>query len=207
MADVCSLLTAEEMSSKLKGVVSAERLLELASAGMAPHYLVDGDVMFGAQETREWTNHNLVVRRPGRHLGDGMLTIVNVAASPSSSADVPAELRGIAGMLIHLPVASAESVGVPGVYFLCHDNRVVYVGQSVNVLGRVGAHIGEKTFDRIYFARVPMSDLDYVEGCLIAQLRPKYNHSKTGRLVMPRQAGNPTCQDSEQIVSGVALGE
>ena len=209
MADISSLLTAEEMSDKLKGTVSSERLLELSEAGIAPHYLVDGQVMFGAQETKEWANHNLVVRRAGRHLGGGLLTIVNVMPSPSCKADVPKTLCGIAGMLIQLPVASAEAVGVPGVYFLCHEESVVYIGQSVNVFGRVGAHIGDKTFDRIYFVRVPESDLNYVEGCLINQLQPKYNFSKDGRLVMPisvraQQEASSQYEESNQIVVAVA---
>lgn len=210
MADIASLLTAEEMSDKLKGAVSSDRLLELSEAGIAPHYLVDGEVMFGAQETREWVNHNLVVRRPGRHLGDGLLTIVNVASSPSCSAEVPKELRLIAGMLVYLPVASAETVGVSGIYFLCHEGVVVYVGQSINVFGRVGSHIGDKTFDCIYFVRVPASDLNYVEGCLINQLRPKYNFANNGRLVMPisvraQQESKAVYEESRQIVGAVSL--
>jgi hypothetical protein len=210
MADVSSLLSADEMSDKLKGVVSAERLVELSQAGMAPHYLVDGRIMFGAQETKEWVNHNLVIRRQGRHLGDGILTVVNVMPSPRGDQDVPATLSAIAGMLISVPVASAETVKQSGVYFLCDGGAVVYVGQSTNVFGRVGAHIGHKTFDRIYFVRVPQTDLNFVEACLINQLRPKYNISKDGRLVMPiseqaQQRADPVFADSNDIVTAMSL--
>lgn len=185
MADVTSLLDADDMSSKLKGSVSAERLLELAQAGLVPHYDVDGNVMFGPGETKEWVNHNLVVRRPGRHIGNSIVTVVDVMA-PSKKRDcIPVELSAIAGMLIPLGITSAESVAMPGVYFLCHKSKVVYVGQSVNVFGRVGAHIGNKTFDAVWFIRVPQSDLDFVEGALIRTLKPKYNHDKQGRLVAP----------------------
>lgn len=202
MADITSLLDADEMSHKLKGVVSSDRLLELAAAGMIPHYDVDGSVMFGPTETREWINHNLVVRRAGTHLGDSIVTIVDVMA-PSKKRDcIPIELSAIAGMLIPLGVQSCESVALPGVYFLCHKSKVVYVGQSVNVFGRVGAHIGAKTFDAVWFVRVPPSDLDFVEGELIRALKPKYNHDKYGRLIAPN--GNADYCDSAGIVSAVS---
>jgi hypothetical protein len=202
MADVTSLLTAKEMAEKLKETVSPERLLELSEAGMAPHYIVDGEVMFGAQETKEWVNHNLVVRRPGSHIGGEMLTAVNVMPA-TSDVSVPVALRAIAGMLIPMSVSGAETLAVPGVYFLCHGEQVVYVGQSINVFGRVGAHIGNKTFDRVYFVRVPESDLNFVEGRLIEQLAPRYNHDKTGRIVAPRVNHNSLYEDSQQVVKAI----
>ena len=147
MPDVMSLVDVHEMAKKLKQIVSPARLLELAENGFVPHYSVDGKVMFGPGETKEWIQHNLVVRRPGRHIGNGIVTIVNVANSGKDKHDVPVELSAIAGMLIPMSVESVESVGVPGVYFLCSNRKVVYVVQIVNVLGRVCAHIGNKTFD------------------------------------------------------------
>jgi hypothetical protein len=204
MADVTSLLNAEAMSEKLKNIVSADRLLELASCGMVPHYDVDGNVMFGPGETKEWLNHNLVVRKAGRHLGNSILTVVDVMAPSKSRDSIPLELSAIAGMLIPLSIQSAESVGLPGVYFLCHEGAVVYVGQSVNVFGRVGAHIGVKTFDSVWFVRVPQSDLDFVEGQLIRTLKPKYNHDKKGRIIAPGTFKPAECDESIQCVAAVA---
>lgn len=174
MADATSLLTPEEMSDRLHGVLSPERLVELAQSQIAPHYTIDDQILFGCGETKEWINHNLVIRHPGKHLGDGILRVINVM-SPASEVSPPVSLRGIAGLLIPLSICGVESVGCPGVYFLCHEGVVVYVGQAVNVLSRVGAHVGDKTFDSVFFARVPASDLDFVEGSLIRSLSPKYN--------------------------------
>lgn len=185
MADITSLLDAEAMAEKLKGSVSSERLLELAVSGLVPHYDVDGSVMFGPGETKEWINHNLVVRRPGRHIGNSIVTVIDVMAPTKTRNSIPVELSAIGGMLIPLSIQSAESVALSGVYFLCHGAKVVYVGQSANVFGRVGAHIGNKTFDAVWFIRVPQSDLDFVEGELIRTLKPKYNHDKQGRIVAP----------------------
>ena len=204
MAEVTSLLDAEAMSDKLKNIVSAVRLLELASCGMVPHYDVDGAIMFGPGETKEWLNHNLVVRRAGRHLGNSILTVVDVMAPSKSRDSIPVQLSAIAGMLIPLAIQSAESIGIPGVYFLCHEGAVVYVGQSVNVFGRVGAHIGAKTFDSVWFVRVPPSDLDFVEGRLIHTLKPKYNHDKKGRIIAPGTYRPAECDESIQCVAAVA---
>jgi hypothetical protein len=203
MADIVSLLDADGMSEKLKGAVSAGRLLELATSGIIPHYDVDGNVMFGPGETKEWVNHNLVVRRPGKHIGNGIVTIIDVTAPSKRFDTIPTELSAIAGMLIPLSIQSAESVGVPGVYFLCHKAKVVYVGQSVNVLQRVGAHIGVKTFDAVYFIRVPPSDLDFVEGELIRTLKPKYNFDKAGRIVCPSGSRCEPYEESLACVSAI----
>ncbi len=203
MADVTSLLDADGMAEKLKGTFSSERLLELASCGLIPHYDVDGTVMFGPGETKEWINHNLVVRRPGRHIGNSIVTVVDVMAPSKKRDSIPVELSAIAGMLIPLGLQSAESVGVPGVYFLCHNAKVVYVGQSVNVLSRVGAHIGNKTFDSVWFVRVPPTDLDFVEGELIRTLKPKYNHDKQGRIVAPGKWKSAEYAESVECVGAV----
>jgi hypothetical protein len=204
MPEATSLLSPEDMSDRLRGVVSAERLVELADCGLAPHYTVDGKVMFGSTETKEWVNHNLVVRHKGRHIGDGIITIINVMPSAEESPPPPLSIRAMADKLIPVSIKSAETVGCPGVYFLCHEGEVVYVGQGKSVFGRMGAHIGDKTFDSVFFVRVPKSDLDYVEGRLIRVLEPKYNgRSKNGKLVGPIGYGEPS-EESVRLVSGFA---
>jgi hypothetical protein len=62
-----------------------------------------------------------------------------------------------------------------GVYFLIKDGRVVYVGQSVQILARVGTHLTCKDFDSFSWVRVPRHQLDLVETLYIQHLRPKYN--------------------------------
>jgi hypothetical protein len=204
MPESTSLLTPEDMSNRLRGVISAERLVELAEAGFAPHYTVDGQVMFGCTETKEWVNHNLVVRHQGQHIGDGIITIINVIPPGGESPPAPTSLRGMAGKLIPISIKSAETVGCPGVYFLCHEGQVVYVGQSVNVFSRVGAHLGEKSFDSAFFVRVPRSDLDYVEGALIRSLSPKYNgRTKNGKMVGPIGYAEPS-DECAMLVSSLA---
>jgi hypothetical protein len=192
------------MSDKVKGVVSAQRLLELAECGMVPHYLVDEKIMFGPGETKEWLNHNLVVRVPGAHLGDSICRVVNVVEPVGDKAIPPVSLRAIAGFLIPMGLESVKTVPFSGVYFLCHKGEVVYVGQSINVLSRVGQHIGHKTFDSVFFVRIPKSDLDFVEGTFIRTLEPKYNRDKTGRIVAPCASGYCSPEGEKLVEAAVA---
>lgn len=205
MADITSLLTPSEMEAKLKGVITAERLVELAESRLAPHYTIDERIMFGPGEMKEWLNHNMLIRHAGKHLGNGIITLVSVTCPPSDEIKVPISLRAIAGMIIPLSLQSSETPGMPGVYFLCSEGEVVYVGQSGNVFGRVGAHIGNKTFDAVFFVRVPQSDLDYVEGELIRTLKPKYNHDKKGRIVAPYGSDESAVDSSLECVCAVRL--
>jgi hypothetical protein len=63
------------------------------------------------------------------------------------------------------------------IYFLIRDNEVVYIGQSTNLTARVGAHKNDKSFDHVYYFRVPPEELDDLERCLIKNLRPEYNRN------------------------------
>jgi len=66
---------------------------------------------------------------------------------------------------------------VPCVYFLCKDDRIVYIGQSVNLTSRLGHHLITKNFDRIYFMDVPETDLNRIEKELIEYYDPEYNQT------------------------------
>lgn len=185
MPSITSLLTAEEMSEKLKGILSASRLEELAECKIIPHYVVDDTVWFGAAETKEWCQHNFMERCAGKQLG-AIATIVNVVAPRLSSSEVPVELRAVANFLIPMELQSVEAHSMTGIYFLCSEGAVVYVGQSANVISRIGAHFGKKTFDFAFLMRIPKSDLDFVEEAFIKGLKPKYNWSSDGkRLISP----------------------
>lgn len=62
-----------------------------------------------------------------------------------------------------------------GVYFLKKEGVVVYIGESDNILRRIGQHIsdGKKDFDS--FEVYPTADRKRLEAFLIKTLRPKYN--------------------------------
>ena len=61
------------------------------------------------------------------------------------------------------------------IYFLWQEGRIVYAGQSVNVLKRICEHCVDKFFDRSTFEPVHANDLTFVESYAIWFFRPQYN--------------------------------
>ena len=64
-----------------------------------------------------------------------------------------------------------------GVYFLLSDQKIVYVGQSINVHYRIADHFakGIIPFDRFHIVPCDSRDVDHLEALYIDALRPKYN--------------------------------
>jgi len=66
-----------------------------------------------------------------------------------------------------------------GVYFLFHDNELVYIGQGWNCLLRVAEHTrkdSEKIFDRWSYIQIDgEAERKDVERELVKKLKPKYN--------------------------------
>jgi hypothetical protein len=77
----------------------------------------------------------------------------------------------------------------PCIYFLCLDDRIVYIGQTINLQGRLTAHVLEKNFDRIFFFECAAEDLNTVEATLIEYYDPEYNRAgkKDDRILNERQ--------------------
>lgn len=64
---------------------------------------------------------------------------------------------------------------VSGIYFLISVGRVVYVGQSVDVFGRISTHQKDKAFDSISYVPCEPHLLDKMESLYIHTLRPPLN--------------------------------
>jgi len=88
---------------------------------------------------------------------------------------MPPELRGITDL-------REIDVIPPGIYFLCRDGELVYIGQSIYPPARVGQHMKNKEFDRVFFKPVPQSELAETEAQLITHFQPELNrHIRGGR--------------------------
>lgn len=74
----------------------------------------------------------------------------------------------------HEIVAGAVDIDFVGVYFLVSKNRVVYVGQSVNVFSRLTGH-SDKEFDSITYIKCKREHLDKIESLYIHVLQPTLN--------------------------------
>ena len=66
---------------------------------------------------------------------------------------------------------------ITGIYFLLHNSEIVFVGQSVNILVRVGQHWiqKEKEFDSFSFVPCPAESLNLLQAHFICKFMPKYN--------------------------------
>jgi len=75
-------------------------------------------------------------------------------------------------------LAATERMG--WVYVLSDKGQVVYVGQTVNVTQRIGAHQhgtkrdDAKKFDRAFRVEVSLGDMSALEGALIRRFNPRY---------------------------------
>jgi hypothetical protein len=77
-------------------------------------------------------------------------------------------------------IEASFSAQEPGVYILMQGTEVVYVGQSSNVARRIGAHVGDKAFDRAMYKPVAKSQLLTVEARFINKFAPIYNKTAPG---------------------------
>jgi hypothetical protein len=102
-----------------------------------------------------------VARRKSWRLSE-VLSVIGLA---------PVSISSIPGLRVYDPAF------LTGVYFLCKGNEVLYVGQSTNIGNRVTTHAAESTkdHDKVFFLRLPASQLAEVESRFIASLKPVHN--------------------------------
>lgn len=102
----------------------------------------------------------------------------------------------------------AESSSAPhltGVYFLVQAERVVYIGQSVNILARIAQHRASKDFDRFAFVPCEREDLDALESLYIHFIKPPLNgrHRHDGShqapLSLPALIGSKRLRKQEAV--------
>ena len=164
------LKTADEIAEVVG--VTPERIRELAAAHMIPHWRVDnGSPLFKLTEVKKWAAKNLMTRIEGGELPLALRIMID----PPAAKDAPPALREIRNLRA-IPIHEYP----PGVYFLVgkHGRKpdvVLYVGQSINPLARVGQHRKDRAFERAYYIPVPSWMLDGVEGALIRALNPPLN--------------------------------
>lgn len=92
----------------------------------------------------------------------------------TSSDEIPIEISRI-DELFKLPKSLFNSGTC--IYFLCRENKVVYVGQAENVHQRLFEHMKTKLFDAVFYIRVQANKMNKIESALIAHLKPEYNRT------------------------------
>lgn len=92
------------------------------------------------------------------------------------ASDISASLTGYSLLSEENIVSKAKPLdSYCGVYFLVKKNKVVYVGQSVNVFSRVAKHAMEKDFDAMAWIPCKKTMLDKLESLYIHVLQPTLN--------------------------------
>lgn len=166
------LRTAAEAALDLG--IGAERLSGLADGGFAPHYRIDGGPpMFKISELKRWAANNLIQRVDGREIPAPVRVIVE-APRVSDFRKIPPSMREIIGLC-----DITEETIRTGIYFLCRDNALLYIGQSGNAASRIADHYRKYEFDCVLFLPWPRDDLDRIEAALIRALRPPINGKST----------------------------
>lgn len=181
------LKTLTEAASDLG--IPEDRLRALADGGYAPHYRIDGGApQFKTSELKRWAGSNLVERSEGREMPAPVRVVVE-AARVQDFRKVPQSIREIVGLC-----DITDEILRTGVYFLCRDMALLYVGQSRNAASRIGEHYRRYEFDQVLFLPWPADDLDRIEAALIRSLRPPLN-GKSVHGTMRTSLGDPSADE------------
>lgn len=178
-----SLKLANELGNGALKWVSPKELIELAINQKVPHYVVKNpltgqeQLYFITKEIEDWFRNGYVKRfEPNVNQEIFNIWIFN-DCDKVDSFKIPKSLWGIKDVY-EIPVRNIRTP--PGIYFLCHQSQVVYVGQSENIGARIIEHEKnpEKVFDSIYWIMCPINRLNSLESAFIRHLQPKYNKTR-----------------------------
>lgn len=64
-----------------------------------------------------------------------------------------------------------------GVYFLIKDSKVVYIGQSINIVNRISTHANNHDFDSVAIIECCQEELDVLESLYIFKFQTPLNGS------------------------------
>lgn len=175
------LYTLKEVSEMTK--LAEDKLLEHAKSGYAPCVIIDGEYFFKEQIFR-WIKKHFIKIQKGMAFPEKLTIFVNQPL-PDSAIEIPADIRKLEGIkkydFWHFP---------PCVYFLCHGNELVYIGQALHLPKRLFEHMQMgKIFDQVYFLEVPKSELDKVEQMFIREIKTKYNKESFSIATRERRNG------------------
>ena len=81
----------------------------------------------------------------------------------------------------------------PRVYFLMQGDYVSYVGQTMQLAGRIASHVQSKKFDSVAWIDTHDNDLDLVESFNISFYAPSGNISIPNKLDLFRMVVNSIC--------------
>lgn len=176
---------AKDLPKTLLQLVSAETILQCAREQKAPCRIlthpITGEIeyLFYSVEIKEWIEQNLLRVQQGMKFVN--LQLLNTEKHLARSSDnVPYSLSAVRTLYrIDTSIYTGS-----GIYFLCKDGDIKYIGKSVCVSARIGAHLTErsKDFSEIFFIPAPTTEIDDLEKAFIHYFLPEYNAGTRGKL-------------------------
>lgn len=183
--DLNKLRTLEQLKGKIREVFTDDEIKDMVTGHAIPHYILTNPfsgketILFDQADIHRWVKNNCL-----REVEPKFEQVLNFRefnherdrVSEKDAALVPPELSLIKN-LYSLPTEYVNTP--PGVYFLCYDLEIVYIGQANNIASRICTHISEnlKSFNKIFFIPVYKEHLIAVESALIRKYKPKYNQT------------------------------
>jgi len=184
-----NLRELSECKGQMKKLIGEKHIMDLVKNYNCPHYVLTNPIsnkpmiLFNSSELEEWLSQNFLKKV------DAMVPLVENynftflhfdREKMRAKGDIPMQLSSIKD-LYEIPLENL--VTPPGIYFLCLDGNIEYIGRSENIIMRTSTHIKEgiKKFDSIYFITCPPSRLSELEANLIKFYKPPLNRtSKRG---------------------------
>ena len=169
--------------------LTEEDVMILVDRKIIPHYIVEHPItkevtiMFDKDELKNWYGDNYTRYSPSDDLPEfetNVLLTVQQDDGLESITKIPKELTLTPNLK---EFKTASLVQVPCVYFLCKNQKIVYIGQTINIQNRIAAHItdSQKQFDSVFYIHVHKDCLLDVEMSLIRYIRPTYNKGKIAK--------------------------
>jgi hypothetical protein len=189
------LKTADKITGKIKEVLKPLEINELAKKQEIPHYLLVNPLTkeeifcFVQDEVNEWFKsyiRQIPVKTPP------VINFMRYKQQCITETDIIPSSLSLIRDLKKIPLSFFETP--PGVYFLCKDDEIVYIGQARNVSSRVMSHFKEKEFDSIFYINCHISQLCPLEKALIRYYKPALNDHMTQKEIDDMD---------KQILSGV----
>lgn len=174
--------------------MSPEKIHELTEEGVMPHYkLIDpfngNQVMKYYYRTKDVENFiikNCLISQDLTFEPEYKFVNFCTGISTEESAQIPIELSNLSQMYV---IRTDQMLATCGIYFLCKEKKIVYIGQSTSIATRLAVHIEEaaKQFDLCVWIPIHKRDLDTVEASLIKHFKPKLNKAMFGGNSQPHE--------------------
>lgn len=180
MIEVNKLKKAEQIRGKVTEFLSPQDFIHLAEMEEVPHYILtnpltkENTICFIQSDIDDWFQDYVQYRN--QKIAPQIIFHTNERAKfkVCPLSHVPPGLASIKG-LQQIPFNAFDSPA--GIYFLCKEQEIVYIGQAQSVFARVSTHKREKEFDSVYFIPCHVEQLTPLETALIHFYKPKLNIS------------------------------